>query len=63
MATASVQSSTWPDVVETVEREGERVVTTHHQVVSYGVALLLDRVGDWLDTYVPQVDRGVLLRG
>ena len=63
MATASVQSSTWPDVVETVEREGERVVTTHHHVVSYGVALILDRVGDWLDTYVPQVDRGVLLRG
>ncbi len=53
MVTDNLDSSTTLDAVHQ-EIEGGETRTTHYQrVITYGIALMLDRVEGWLDEYVP----------
>jgi hypothetical protein len=55
MVTANLSSSTaaGEESYEEVESDGSIRRTVYRHVVSYGVALILDSVKDWLDEHVP----------
>jgi hypothetical protein len=37
------------------QAEGTRFIRVESAIINYGVALLLDRVRDWLDIHAPRV--------
>jgi hypothetical protein len=50
-------STTFLDQIEHVTSGDATQVTKYQRVISYGVALMLDRVAEWLDDHAPD-ERG-----
>jgi Trypsin-like peptidase domain len=57
LVTENLQSTTFLDQIETIVSGNATHVTKYEQVISYGVALMLDRVADWLDDHAPDERR------
>jgi hypothetical protein len=57
LVTENLESTTFLDQVEQVISGDATQVTKYQRVISYGVALMLDRVSDWLDDQAPD-ERG-----
>ena len=54
MVTGNVDSTTYLDEVEEIEEDGVvRSRTRYKRIISYGVGLLLDDVGGWIDQHIP----------
>ncbi len=53
MATENVDSTTILDAFEETTSESQKTTTKYQRVITYGVALNLSAVTDWLDTCVP----------
>jgi hypothetical protein len=53
LVTGNVQSSTVVDYLEETHESSGKTVYKTARIVEYGVALLLDEVGPWLDPIVP----------
>ena len=60
IVTENLESMTMLHSVEEIQQDGAIVRERYHNVINYGVALLLDRVGDWLNGIVPPLDSGRL---
>ncbi len=56
MVTENLESMTMLHSVEEIQKNGSVIRERYHSVINYGVALLLDRVADWLDSNVPPLD-------
>jgi hypothetical protein len=56
VVTANFESQLVIDHYEEVQREGTKTVYRTAKVTTYGVALLLDRVADWLNQHLPRSD-------
>ena len=53
---AKFDSELLTDHYEEGDKEGVKTVYRTAKVTSYGIALLLDRVGDWLNQHLPPSD-------
>jgi hypothetical protein len=53
LVTENLQSSTILRAEEELDRQGILVKTKYQEFINYGVALILDRVRDWLDQNAP----------
>lgn len=56
MATENMESTTVLESVEEVERGDEKTAMRYRKVITYGVALMLDRLSDWFDAHLPVFD-------
>jgi hypothetical protein len=56
LVTENFQSTTFLEAVEETEVNGSRTRSQYQTVINYGVALLLDRVADWISTIIPPRD-------
>ncbi len=56
VVTENMESTTYLDAIEIVNRGGDTSTTRYEKVISYGVALMLDRVAEWLDPLLPPRD-------
>lgn len=56
LATENLRSTTSLDGLETRNSRSETVTIEYREVISYGTALMLSAVSDWLDTYCPPYD-------
>jgi hypothetical protein len=55
VATENFESTTSLDAIEETTRDGSTVVTRYQRVLSYGVAVELDAIRDWLDEHHPPI--------
>lgn len=53
MVTSNLESTTYSEEVTERTRDGATVTTRLRKVVSYGVAVMLSGVADWLNQFVP----------
>ena len=61
VATENLQSTTTLDAVEELSIGGApQRRTEYRQVISYGTALMLADVADWIDEHVPQNPKGIV---
>ncbi|MCA1702321.1 MAG: hypothetical protein LC808_03220 [Actinobacteria bacterium] len=58
VATENFESTTFLDALEETTEGGGTRRTQYQRVLSYGVAVSLDSIVDWLDEYLPQFDTG-----
>ena len=58
MVTENLESTTYLDTVEEVRSGRETKTTRYQRVISYGVALMLGPVGEWLDQHVAPLQIG-----
>jgi hypothetical protein len=58
LVTENLESMTMLHSVEEIQKDGALVRERFHSVINYGVALLLDRVSDWLNSIVPPLNSG-----
>jgi hypothetical protein len=56
MATENMESTTVLESVEEVVQDGAKTEKRYRKVITYGVALMLDRVSDWFDAHLPEFD-------
>jgi hypothetical protein len=56
LATENFESTTYLDAVEETTHRGETRRTQYQRVLSYGVAVALESVEDWLDEHLPSFD-------
>lgn len=56
IVTENLESMTMLHSVEEIQKDGAIVRERFHNVINYGVALLLDHVAPWLEDYVPPLD-------
>jgi S1-C subfamily serine protease len=59
LATENFESTTYLDAVEETSEDGATTRRTQYQrVLSYGVAVSLESLEDWLDDHLPEFDSG-----
>lgn len=56
IVTENLESMTMLHSVEEIQKDGSLTRERFHNVISYGVALLLDQVAEWLESMVPPLD-------
>jgi hypothetical protein len=54
MVTSSYESYSVTDSVDEVDQHGRQTRVESRKIVSYGIALLLEGVQDWIDAVVPR---------
>jgi hypothetical protein len=54
MVTTNHDSYTVTDSMDEIDESGKRTIIEGRKIVSYGLALALDGVDDWLDSVVPR---------
>jgi hypothetical protein len=53
IVTANLESTTTLDAVEEIQADGKERREVYRKVITYGVALLLGGVVDWLEQTIP----------
>jgi hypothetical protein len=56
MATENFESTTLLESVEEIKEPNNKIELRYQKILSYGVALMLDPVSDWLDAHLPVFD-------
>lgn len=56
LAAENTDSTTTLEAVEDVTTEGNQRMTHYQRVISYGVAVMLDPLGDWIDEHLRPFD-------
>jgi hypothetical protein len=59
LVTENLQSTTYLEAIEEVQENGAVYRREYQSVINYGMAVLLDRVGDWLDERVPMTTTSI----
>jgi hypothetical protein len=59
LVTENLRSTTFLEAVEEIQKDGNVYRKQYQSVLNYGISLLLDRVGAWLDERVPMTTTSI----